>query len=141
MGQHNTKPQHVWKRLQFGSAWWKIRYHSKKVLQFFVNIKRGLLCFRSMFLSEAPTLCCKKCKIVLLQCVSLWISSKRASQIFDSVFQTWDVIIFVHRGVIFVAPLQTHHVYYTLKRLGNGRFHVVSTWNTGGVFVERSIFK
>ena len=26
-------------------------------------------------------------------------------------------------------------MYSTLKRLGNGRFHVVSTWNTRGVLV------
>ena len=31
--------------------------------------------------------------------------------------------------------LQTNHVYSTLKRRGNGRFHVVSTWNTRDVFV------
>ena len=31
-------------------------------------------------------------------------------------------------------PLQTHHAYSTLKRRGNGRFHVVSTWNTRGLF-------
>ena len=31
--------------------------------------------------------------------------------------------------------LQTHHVDSTLKRRGNGRFHVVSTWNPRGVFV------
>ena len=31
---------------------------------------------------------------------------------------------------------QTLHVYSTLKRRGNGRFHVVSTWNTGGVFLR-----
>ena len=29
--------------------------------------------------------------------------------------------------------LQILHVYSTLKRRGNGRFHVVSTWNTRGV--------
>ena len=33
------------------------------------------------------------------------------------------------------APLQTHHVYSTLKRRGNGRFHVLSTWNTRSMFV------
>ena len=32
--------------------------------------------------------------------------------------------------------LQTHHVYFTLKRLGNGRFHVVLTWNTRGLLVR-----
>ena len=31
--------------------------------------------------------------------------------------------------------LQTHHVYSTLKRRRNDRFHVVSTWNTHGLFV------
>ena len=36
--------------------------------------------------------------------------------------------------------LQTLHVYSTLKRHGNSRFHVVSTWNTRGVFVEVILF-
>ena len=31
--------------------------------------------------------------------------------------------------------LQTQHVYSTLKRRGNDRFHVVSMWNKRGVFV------
>ena len=34
--------------------------------------------------------------------------------------------------------LQTHHVYSTLKRHGNGRFRVVSTWNTRGTLVRFS---
>ena len=33
------------------------------------------------------------------------------------------------------TTLQTHHVGSTLKRRGNDRFHVVSTWNPRGVFV------
>ena len=37
--------------------------------------------------------------------------------------------------------LQTHHVHSTLKRCGNGRFHVVSTWNTHGVFVGNAHIK
>ena len=37
--------------------------------------------------------------------------------------------------------LQTHHVYSTLKRRGNGLFHIVSTWNTRGVFVEFCLVK
>ena len=32
---------------------------------------------------------------------------------------------------------ETHHVYSTLKRSGNSRLHVVSTWNTRGVFVAK----
>ena len=35
------------------------------------------------------------------------------------------------------TTVQIHHVYSTLKRRGNGRFHVVSTWNTRDVFVGR----
>ena len=31
--------------------------------------------------------------------------------------------------------LQTHNVYFTLKRPGNDRFYVASTWKTRGVFV------
>ena len=34
-----------------------------------------------------------------------------------------------------VTSLQTLHVYSTLKRRGIGRFHVISTWNTRGMFV------
>ena len=37
--------------------------------------------------------------------------------------------------------LQTHHVYSTLKRRGNDWFHVVSTWNTGSVFVGKLVNK
>ena len=33
------------------------------------------------------------------------------------------------------CTLQTQHVNSTLKRRGNGRFHVVLTWNPRGVFV------
>ena len=36
----------------------------------------------------------------------------------------------------FQVSQQTHHVDSTLKRRGNGRSHVVSTWNPRGVFVE-----
>ena len=36
--------------------------------------------------------------------------------------------------------LQTHHVYSTLQRHGNGRFQVVSTWNARGVFVRYFLF-
>ena len=37
--------------------------------------------------------------------------------------------------VSILRSIQIHHVYYTLKRRGNGRFHVFSTWNTRDVFV------
>ena len=33
------------------------------------------------------------------------------------------------------AALQTHYVDSTLKRRGNSRFHIISTWNPRGVFV------
>ena len=41
-------------------------------------------------------------------------------------------------GLIFVnSTLQSHHMDSTSKRRGNGRFHVVSTWNPRGMFVGR----
>ena len=40
-------------------------------------------------------------------------------------------------GLVKVASPQTLHVYSTLKRRGNGRFHVVVTWNTRVVFVGK----
>ena len=36
-------------------------------------------------------------------------------------------------------PLQTHHVGSTLKRGGNDRFHVFSTWNPRAVFVGKTV--
>ena len=41
---------------------------------------------------------------------------------------------------LMVVPLQTHHAYSTLKRRGNGRFLVTSTWNTRGVFAGIFIY-
>ena len=38
-----------------------------------------------------------------------------------------------------LKTLQTNHVDSTLKRRGNGRFHVVSTWNPRGVFVGKYV--
>ena len=42
-----------------------------------------------------------------------------------------------HKANIKLAftSIQTHQADSTLKRRGNGRFHVVSTWNPRGVFV------
>ena len=39
------------------------------------------------------------------------------------------------------TALQTHHMDSTLKRCGNGRFHVVSTWNPRGVIVRWILYK
>ena len=39
------------------------------------------------------------------------------------------------------ASLQTRHVDSTLKQRGNGRFHVVSTWNSRGVFVGHMLLE
>ena len=46
-----------------------------------------------------------------------------------------NVLILKQFPRILVNTLQTLQVYSTLKRRGNVRFHVVSTWNTCGVFV------
>ena len=45
-------------------------------------------------------------------------------------------MVYFTKMVYFSLPRQTHHVDSMLKRRGNGRFHVVSTWNPRGVFVE-----
>ena len=45
---------------------------------------------------------------------------------------------------VFQNPTNTHHVDSTLKRRENGHFHVVSSWNPRGVFVNnmtKSYFK
>ena len=47
----------------------------------------------------------------------------------------WDFI-----KALVAITLQTHHVYSTLKRRGSSCFHVVSTWNTRGVFVGYVVF-
>ena len=47
----------------------------------------------------------------------------------------------VYQNIVTNAGItpQTHHVYSTSKRYGNGHFHVVSTWNTRGVFVGKAV--
>ena len=45
-------------------------------------------------------------------------------------------ILYISKTSGNVSYLQTHHVDSTLKRRGNGRFHVVSMWNPHVVFVE-----
>ena len=42
------------------------------------------------------------------------------------------VMVFVY---IIKNTLQTYHVYSTLKQIENERLHLVSMWNTRGVFV------
>ena len=39
-----------------------------------------------------------------------------------------------------MSSLQTYRVDSTLKRRGNGHFHVVSTWNPRGVFAGFQVF-
>ena len=41
----------------------------------------------------------------------------------------------IERTLQWELTLETHHVYSTLKRHGNSRFHVILTLNTRGVFV------
>ena len=48
-------------------------------------------------------------------------------------------IINIWQGPLYSPPLQTNHVYSTLKRRGNNLFHVVSTWNTPGVFLGSTV--
>ena len=46
---------------------------------------------------------------------------------------------FIDFGEVTLLYLQTHQVYSTLKRRGDDYFHLVSTWNTRGVFVRYSL--
>ena len=47
-----------------------------------------------------------------------------------------EIMTIIVKTSITSTSLQTHHVYSTSKRGGNYRFHVISTWNTHGVFIE-----
>ena len=68
-------------------------------------------------------------KIQSTNTVFLYISSRR--NICQKTGFLWPVFFHIRAE----STLQTHHVYSTLKRRGSGRFHVVSTWNTRGMFV------
>ena len=50
-------------------------------------------------------------------------------------FWTTSEMLLINCEVIINFLLQTRHVYSTLKQRGNNCFHVVSTWNTFGLFV------
>ena len=64
--------------------------------------------------------------------------------LFCKEFYTWScentcyivaVIALMQNDQVPGVSLQTYHVYSTLKQRGNGRFYVVSTCNTRGMFV------
>ena len=63
-----------------------------------------------------------------------WISW--ISQIMSINFWSFDKPTDIWRSFpSYQITIQTHHVYSTLKRRENDRFHVVSTWQTRGVFL------
>ena len=66
-------------------------------------------------------------KEMLLYIIAMWILLRSKY----SFFLNWIFLM--------LATLQTHHVYSTLKRRGNECFHVISMWNTRGVFVGKKI--
>ena len=49
-------------------------------------------------------------------------------------YQLRILVWYIHDSADSIS-LHTLHVYSTLKRRGNIRIHIVSTWNTRGVFV------
>ena len=84
-----------------------------------------------------------KSQVLYWICRKFWLRPKKVSKPQNS------FIVNVWQGpkhAFEFAPvtyLQTNHVYFTLKWLGNVRFHVVSTWNTCGVFayfIWREVF-
>ena len=55
-----------------------------------------------MLFPKTPAFCRKKIlKLFLLHCTSVFMSSKKVSQILKILFQAGDTNIFVHRGVFF----------------------------------------
>ena len=48
----------------------------------------------------------------------------------------WNLNPGQNKTCLYWSFLQIHHEYFTLKRCGNDRFHVVSTWTARDVFVE-----
>ena len=72
-----------------------------------------------------------KCVIIAMCCNSFYIIKLRhilSMQIFI-------LLNLVKTLLVHETTLQTHHGFSTLKRRGNNRLHVVSTWNICGVFV------
>ena len=96
-GQYDKNLHHVWKKLPLGSDCWQI-YPWKNC---FLN---------SLFIIDvafiAPSHQSSNFMFFSLHCVSVFISSKRVSQIFTTLIQTGDTNIFVFRGVISVAHFQ-----------------------------------
>ena len=74
----------------------------------FVSYGCSLYCSKSTFLSEAPTSCYKKNADINFgpPCLSICITSKSVSQIFQTLIQTGDIDIFVLRNVISVSNFQ-----------------------------------
>ena len=64
-----------------------------------------------MLFPKAPVSCGKKIlKLFLLNCTSICMSSKSASQIFKILFQTGDINTFVLRGVVFNRYVQLKNI-------------------------------
>ena len=54
---------------------------------------------------------------------------------FNGIGNTVLIVSFANFRKVLGTSLQTQHVYSTLKWRVNDRFHIISTWNTRGVFV------
>ena len=82
-----------------------------------------------------PNLCYAKIvsKMVFsyINCWGLLLTEWALVYDFWTIFADFEIIL----EYVIYNFLQTHHVDSTLKPRGNGRFHVVSTWNLRGVFV------
>ena len=75
---------------------------SKYIIYNFFNFGRGFCGSFSMSFPKAPGSSCKKIlDQFLLQCTSILMSSKSASQIFKILFKTRDINCFALRGVFF----------------------------------------
>ena len=67
----------------------------------------------------------------------VFIGFKKKKKMEKNFSQEWNFTKLMNTNTlkVLIISLRTHHVDSTLKRCGNDRFHVVSTWNSHDVFI------
>ena len=103
----SAKLINVCKKLPLALDCGKSKYFSRYMIYIFFSF--GHSCYGSfpMLFSKAPALYCKKhLSQFFLHCTSIVINSKTVSQVFNILFQTKDINIFVLRCVLFSRYVQ-----------------------------------
>ena len=104
LGQHYTKSRHVSKKAAVSMGLLADQISLKLIFKIFlVDFGRDISCYKSMFLSKAPTACHKKMwNSICFHCVSICISSKSVSQVFKILFHKLETVIFLSFVVSFI---------------------------------------